>query len=145
MIDIAGTTARYKLCNLAQGIPVHSHINDGFCPVFQYRGVLSRRPNCKQLCPTLLTAVQLAFTVLFLKLHPLPLQHTPSYENSVIFAGVALGNVAGLRLAHSSPAFFGTPETRLLLSPVGLLKLARRMLVGPHLNLWACKTQSHGR
>ena len=93
----------------------------------------------------MLAAVQLAFTVLFLKLHPLPLQHTPSYENSVIFAGVALGNVAGLRLAHSSPAFFGTPETRLLLSPIGLLKLARRMLVGPHLKPPARIAQMHGR
>jgi len=69
-------------------------------------------------------------SILFLKLHPLPLQHTPSYENSVIFAGVSLGCLLGLRFSHQSVNFFGPPEARLLTSGAGLLRLSRRVVLG---------------
>lgn len=68
--------------------------------------------------------------MLLLKLHPLPLKHTPSYENSVIFAGVALGCLAGMRLAHSSSSMVLPSEAGLMTSAHGLLRLARRLAVG---------------
>lgn len=74
--------------------------------------------------------MQLLLSAVFLKLHPLPLQHTPSYENSVIFGGVALGCLAGMRFSHQIAVLKAIPEERLLTSGLGLLKLARRALLG---------------
>ena len=74
--------------------------------------------------------LQLILSALFLKLHPLPMQYTPSYQNSVIFAGVGLGVVAGLNFSHQERNFQGISEDRRILTPVGLALLLLRILIG---------------
>jgi len=45
--------------------------------------------------PTISPAPQLLACAVLLRLHPLPLIYTPSYEFSVSFAGVAFGSATG--------------------------------------------------
>lgn len=71
--------------------------------------------------------MQLLLSALFLKLHPLPLQHTPSYENSVIFGGVSLGRLAGVNFARLR---LYNPDAKLLITGWGLIKLGRRLVIG---------------
>lgn len=77
--------------------------------------------------------MQLIVLAVFLKLHPLPLQHTPSYENSVIFAGVSLGNLAGLRMAHTTSSILAQSNAVQLTTALGILRLLRRLAVGKSL------------
>lgn len=77
-----------------------------------------------------LPVLQLALSAVFLKLHPLPLLHTPSYENSVIFGGVSLGCLLGVRFQHHTIKLVALSETALLSTPFGLYRLARRLFVG---------------
>ncbi len=74
--------------------------------------------------------VQLLLSAIFLKLHPLPLQHTPSYENSVIFGGVSLGRLAGVHFAEQRLHQFAPPDAKLLTTSWGLMRLGRRLVIG---------------
>lgn len=76
------------------------------------------------------TLLQLLLSAIFLKLHPLPLQHTPSYENSVIFGGVSLGCLLGLRFQQHTLKLVALSETKLLSTGWGLAMLARRLVIG---------------
>ncbi|KAK9823486.1 hypothetical protein WJX72_003099 [[Myrmecia] bisecta] len=78
------------------------------------------------------TLVQGLGSVVLLRLHPKPLQHTPSYEFTASFAGVCFGVVAGVN--HSSLAgrqyFAQSYALDMLASKQGLLHLLRRSCVG---------------
>jgi hypothetical protein len=72
--------------------------------------------------------LQLLCCVVLLRLHPLPLIYTPSYEFSVSFAGVAFGTATGLRRAkHLHVAGALLP---LLWREGGAIAVIRRLALG---------------
>ena len=77
---------------------------------------------------TNLLVSQLLCCVVLLRLHPLPLIYTPSYEFSVSFAGVAFGTATGLRRAkHLHVAGALLP---VLWRQGGVIAVVRRLALG---------------
>ena len=89
--------------------------------------------------------VQLTCSIIFLKLHPLPIQHTPSYENSVIFAGVCWGIGLGLARYHASVDFFAASSLTTFPTSKAIFIFWRRMVVGEHFMLACQLTWLHTR
>ena len=67
--------------------------------------------------------------MLFLRLHPKPMQYTPSYEFTVSFVGVGFGTVSGTARTVASYEVFNRMGPHLL-TQQGVLFILRRMFVG---------------
>ncbi len=90
----------------------------------------SQTPHCIHTWQLTVAAAvsQLLLWTLMLRLHPKPLIHTPSYQYSVSFAGVAFGVATGLRRAkhlHSTG-----PLLLALWRQAGALAIVRRLALG---------------
>lgn len=72
---------------------------------------------------------QALFSMIFLRLHPKPLNYTPSYEFTVSFVGVGFGVVTGVARTYSKNAVVDSLFP-ILLSQQGLVIMARRMFLG---------------
>jgi hypothetical protein len=77
----------------------------------------------------LCNVLQLAACCILLKLAPLPLKHTPSYEFTTSFLGVAFGISMGINASYRHGYLSGSLVPRLV-SLDGLIAIARRVAVG---------------
>ena len=78
-------------------------------------------------------------SMLFLRLHPKPMQYTPSYEFTVSFVGVGFGTVSGTARTVASYEVFNRMGPHLL-TQQGVLFILRRMFVGaPYLPPDVCE------
>lgn len=70
-------------------------------------------------------------SIVFLRLHPKPLRHTPSYEFTTSFGGVCWGLVVGMSrqhliYTHNSPGRFA----QIIQSRAGVIALLQRVSLG---------------
>lgn len=75
--------------------------------------------------------VQALASIVFLRLHPMPLRHTPSYEFTASFGGVCWGLVVGMSrqhliYTHNSPGRFA----QIIQSRAGVIALLQRVSLG---------------
>lgn len=87
--------------------------------------------------------VQALASIVFLRLHPKPLQHTPSYEFTTSFGGVCWGIVVGmsrqwLMYKQNTPGRF----IQIIQSRAGVMALIQRVAVGKPVRCWACMQPS---
>jgi hypothetical protein len=78
--------------------------------------------------------VQALASIIFLRLHPKPLRHTPSYEFTTSFGGVCWGLVVGMSRQHliyrqNKPGQF----VHIVQSRAGVIALLQRVTLGEHI------------
>ena len=83
--------------------------------------------------------MQVLASIVFLRLHPKPLRHTPSYEFTTSFAGVCWGIVGGMSRQHlmyqqNMPGRF----MQIIQSRAGVVALIQRITIGQLQNPPAC-------
>ena len=83
--------------------------------------------------------VQALASIVFLRLHPKPLRHTPSYEFTTSFGGVCWGIVVGmsrqqLMYKQNIPGRF----VQIIQSRLGVMALIQRVAVGKHVECLTC-------
>ena len=76
-------------------------------------------------------STQALASIVFLRLHPKPLRHTPSYEFTTSFGGVCWGIVVGMSrqwtmYSHNRPGRF----LEIVQSRAGVMALIQRVAVG---------------
>lgn len=81
-----------------------------------------------------IVCAQVLASIVFLRLHPKPLRHTPSYEFTTSFGGVCWGIVAGVSrqwrmYSQNTPGRF----LQIIQSRAGVMALIQRVAVGEHL------------
>lgn len=86
------------------------------------------------LCHCMVMSVQALASIVFLRLHPKPLRHTPSYEFTTSFGGVCWGIVVGMSrqwliYKQNSPGRF----VQIVQSRAGVMALIQRVAVGEQL------------
>lgn len=86
--------------------------------------------------------VQALASIVFLRLHPKPLRHTPSYEFTTSFGGVCWGIVVGmsrqwLMYKQNTPGRF----MQIIQSRAGVMALIQRVAVGKPVRCSACMQQ----
>lgn len=90
----------------------------------------------------MVTCVQVLASIAFLRLHPKPLRHTPSYEFTTSFGGVCWGIVVGmsrqwLMYKQNTPGRF----MQIIQSRAGVMALIQRVAVGKLVRCPACMQQ----
>ena len=88
---------------------------------------------------TLRGDVQVLASIVFLRLHPKPLRHTPSYEFTTSFGGVCWGIVVGMSrqwrmYSQNTPGRF----VQIIQSRLGVIALIQRVAVGKHVVFLTC-------